>query len=192
MDSFFSEEELQKIGFKSLGRNVQLSRKASIYAPELMEIGDHVRIDDFSFLSGQITLENHIHIAPFCALIGGSEGAGIIMRSYSGLSCHVTVYSISDDYSGEYMTNPTLPSEFTNIHRGLVGIGKYVIVGASSTILPGVDIGEGAAVGAMSLVAKSLPEWKICSGIPARALKDRSKRIIELDQQLLNKNMTFV
>ena len=45
--SFLSKDELTKIGFKKIGKNVFLSRKASIYGPENMEIGNNVRIDDF-------------------------------------------------------------------------------------------------------------------------------------------------
>jgi galactoside O-acetyltransferase len=86
MDSFLGREELDLLGFAAVGEDVLISRKTSIYAPERIRIGDHVRIDDFVFLSGDITLCNHIHIAPFCMLIGGSGGAGIVMRDYSGLS----------------------------------------------------------------------------------------------------------
>lgn len=183
-----SKEELEKIGFKSLGRNVIISKMASIYLPELISIGNNVRIDDFVFLSGDITLGENIHIAPFCTLIGGAGGAGIVMKNYSGLSAHVTIYSISDDYSGEFMTNPTIPSKYRNVVKGRVVLHEYVIVGATSVILPGIEIGEGTAIGAMSMVEKSLPEWKICRGIPARVLKERSKKLIELEQQFLDSN----
>ena len=188
MSSFLSKEELDKIGFKSLGKNVLISKLSGIYSPELISIGNNIRIDDFVILSGDITLENNIHIAPYCALIGGAGGAGIVMKNYSGLSARVTIYSISDDYSGEFMTNPTIPSKYTNVQKGRVVIQKYVIVGATSVILPGVEIGEGTAVGAMSMVINSLPEWKICRGIPARVLKDRSKKLKVLEQQYLDFN----
>jgi len=188
MSSFLSKEELDKIGFKSYGKNVLISKMVSIYLPELISIGDNVRIDDFVILSGEITLGNNIHIAPYSALFGGAGGAGIVMKNYSGLSSRVTIYSISDDYSGEFMTNPTIPSNYTNVKKGKVVIQEYVIVGATSIILPGVEIGEGTAVGAMSMVIKSLPEWRICSGMPARVLKERSRKLKELEQQFLNLN----
>lgn len=181
MSSFLSEEELDKIGFKSFGKNVLISKIASIYMPELISIGNNVRIDDFVILSGEITLENNIHIAPYSALFGGDGGAGIVMKNYSGLSSRVTIYAISDDYSGEFMTNPTIPCNYTNVKKERVVIHKYAILGATSVVLPGVEIGEGTAVGAMSMVMKSLPEWRICSGIPARVLKDRSKKLKELN-----------
>lgn len=186
--SSLSKEELDKIGFKSLGKNVLISKMANIYLPELINIGNNVRIDDFVLLSGDITLGNNIHIAPYCALFGGSSDDGIVMKNYSGLSAHVTIYSISDDYSGEFMTNPTVPSNYRNVKKGRVIINEHVIVGAASVILPGVEIGAGTAVGAMSLVEKSLPDWKICRGIPARVLKERSKKLIELEQQLSDSN----
>lgn len=188
MSSFLSKEELDKIGFKLLGKNVLISKWVMIYSPELISIGNNVRIDDFVMLSGEITLGNNIHIAPYSELIGGAGGAGIVMKNYSGLSSRVTIYAVSDDYSGEFMTNPTIPSNYTNIKKGRVVINEYVIVGATSVILPGVEIGEGAAVGAMSMVTKSLPEWKICRGIPARALIARSKKLKKLEQQYLDLN----
>lgn len=189
MSTYLCKEDLTAMGFKSLGRDVLISSKASIHAPELMSIGDHVRIDDFTFLSGEITLGCYIHIAPFCVLAGGASGAGIVMKDYSGLSTHVVVYAVSDDYSGDYMTNPTIPAQFTCVRKGKVVLERFVIVGASSVILPGVEIGEGTAVGAMSLVSRSLPDWKICSGNPARALKDRSKGIQVLERRFSEDNL---
>ncbi len=187
MDSFFKRDELDRMGFKSLGKDVQLSRKTSIYAPERIRIGDHVRIDDFVFLSGDIILHNHIHIAPYCMLIGGIGGAGVVMHDFSGLSSRVTVYSISDDYSGEFLTNPTVPDEYLNVFKGKVTIHKYAIVGTTSVILPDVEIGEGAAVGAMSLVSKSLPAWMICAGTPARPVRQRSRGLEKLEQRFSEK-----
>ena len=45
--SFLTQTQLHNLGFKSLGQNVLISDKASIYSPELISIGSHVRIDDF-------------------------------------------------------------------------------------------------------------------------------------------------
>ena len=69
--SFYTDEELKEIGFKSYGKNVLLSRKTSIYGANNISIGNNVRIDDFCILSGNITLGNYIHIASACLLFGG-------------------------------------------------------------------------------------------------------------------------
>ena len=46
-EQFYNREELEEIGFSSIGSNVLISRKASIFAPELVSIGSNVRIDDY-------------------------------------------------------------------------------------------------------------------------------------------------
>lgn len=47
--SFLSESELKTIGFLKYGTNVLVSRKASIYNPEQIVLGDNIRIDDFVY-----------------------------------------------------------------------------------------------------------------------------------------------
>ena len=74
------------------------------------------------------------------------------MADFSGLSSRITIYSSNDDYSGNNMTNPSIPTEFTNVTHADVIIKKHAIIGSGSVILPGVTIEEGAAVGALSLV----------------------------------------
>lgn len=181
--SFYSDEEIRKIGFRSCGENVKISKKASIYGAENMVIGNNVRVDDFCLLSGKITFGNHIHIAAYSALFGGQTG--IEMKDFSGLSSRCVVYAESDDYSGESLTNPTVPKCYSVITTGKVTLGKHVIVGTGSAILPGVTIGDGSAVGSMSLVNQSLAEWGIYVGIPCRFQKSRSTKLLNLETQLL-------
>lgn len=59
--------------------------------------------------------------------------------------------------------------------KGPVRIGKNVSIGANVTILPGVEIGDGATVSAMSLVNKDIPAGEFWGGIPVRQLKRKSK-----------------
>jgi galactoside O-acetyltransferase len=183
--SFLKQSELENMGFKSLGKNVLLSDKASIYNAKNISIGDNTRIDDFSILSageGGIKIGNNVHIACFATIIGKGM---VTMDDYSGLSSRVSVYSSSDDYSGEYMTNPCIPTNFTNtIHKDVV-IGKHVVVGASSVVLPGVKLADCSAVGAMSLVKENVGEFEIVVGIPAIKVKDRKRKILEMELKYL-------
>lgn len=176
-----SPEELGFMPFKHIGEHVLISRKASFYNIREISLGNHVRIDDFCILSGSIMLGNHIHISAHCALYGAMS---IEMKDYSGLSPGCRVFSITDDFSGEHMVGPMVPEELTNVTGGRVIIGKFVQVGAGSMIFPSTQIGEGTAVGAMSLVNRSLPPWGIYAGIPAKHIGDRSKNIIELASKL--------
>ena len=68
-----------------------------------------------------------------------------------------------------------------------VEIGAHCIIGTGSTLLPGVTLGEGCSVGAMSLINKSLPAWGIYAGIPARLLRPRSRKLLELSRELESK-----
>lgn len=181
MTSFYSEEDLKLIGFKSLGKNVLISKKASIYGANNISIGNNVRIDDFCILSGRITIANNVHISAYVGLYAGNKG--IIIEDFVAISGRTLVYAISDDYSGEYLTNPTVPSEYRNVVDTEVIFKKHVLVGAGSLVLPGVVIEEGCSFGAMSLINKSTEPWMIYVGSPIRKLKNRSKKLLELEQK---------
>lgn len=183
MNSFYSTDELAQLGFASVGKNVLVSRKASIYGADKMYIGDNVRVDDFCILSGKIEIGNYVHIAAFSGLWGGN--AGIYLRDFVNISSKNVIYAISDDYSGETMTNPMVSDEFKNVREEKVVLEKHVIIGSGSCILPGVTIETGTAVGSMSLVNRNLESWKICIGVPCRPMKDRKKDLLQLEKELL-------
>jgi dTDP-4-amino-4,6-dideoxy-D-glucose acyltransferase len=185
--AFLKPEVLRHMGFKHLGKDVLISDKASIYNPENISIGDYSRIDDFAILSGsQIDIGRYVHIACHTSIIG----KGIVtMEDYSGISSRVAIYSSSDNYNGEYMTNPCIP-EFVEGNRiratyhSSVHLGKHVVIGTGSTILPGVQLEHGCAVGAMTLVNKSFDKDSIIIGIPCRKVGDRKKVIHSLEKYL--------
>lgn len=180
--AWLTRSEIQILGFAAVGENVYLSNKASFYNCPNIHIGDNVRIDDFCVLSageGGIHIGCFVHIAVFCSLIG--QGA-ITLSDFSGLSSRVSLYSSNDDYSGKSLTNPMLPEEFTNVKSAAVYLGRHVIVGSNSIILPGIRIEEGSAIGALSLVTKNCAEFGIYSGVPARRVKSRARDLIDKEK----------
>lgn len=181
MSNFYTIEELENMGIKKIGNNVLISKKASIYSPENIKIGNNVRIDDFCILSGNIEIGNYVHISAYVALYGK---LGIKINDFCGCSARCTIYSASDDFSGEYMISPMVPTELTNVTGGQVVLEKYVQLGANTIVMPEVTIKEGSAVGAMSFVNKNLDEWGIFAGIPCKKLKNRKKDIIELSKKI--------
>ena len=185
MSSFYSAEELKAIGFASVGEDVSVSRLAAIYSPQKISLGNHVRIDDFVFLSGGAGVEigDYVHVAVHASLYGKF---GIKIGNYVNISGKVTIFSNSDDYSGEYMTGPLLGDEFIHDIGGPVVLEDHVIIGAGSLVLPNVVLAEGTAVGAMSLIKKSTEPFSMYAGIPARKIKERSRRLKVLEKQFLN------
>lgn len=173
MNSFYTREELASLGLKSYGKNVLISKKCSIYTPQNVHIGNNVRIDDFCILSGTITLGDCVHVSAYSALYGSQ---GIVFRNHSGCSARTTIYSAMDDFSGEYLIGPMHPEYLTNVKGGEVIISEFVQIGANCVVFPNLTIGEGAVIGAMSLVRESVAPWTINVGIPLRVIKQRSNK----------------
>ena len=181
--AYLNEQQLIDMGFKSLGRNVKISDKASIYDAEQIKIGDNSRIDDFCVISGRVTIGRNVHIAVFCNIAGGK--AGITICDFSGFSYGCHVFSQSDDYTGKTLVGPTVPDKYKKYFKQAVIIGRHSIIGANSLIFPGVILAEGTSVGALSMVKRSTQEWSIYVGIPARRLKSRKKDLLKLEKLYL-------
>lgn len=184
--TFLTEKQLNEMGFAALGSNVLISDKASIYGAQRIKIGNNVRIDDFCVLSsgeGGIEIGDFIHIAVFSSLIGAGK---ITLSDFVNISSRVSIYSSNDDYSGQYMTNPIVPAEYTNVTHADVKLGKHVIIGSGCVVLPGVTLHEGAAVGALSLVTKDCDEFGIYIGSPAKKIKNRKRDLLALERNLNN------
>ena len=153
MSNFLSEKELAELGLKSYGKDVLVGRHTVFYHPEKLTIGNHVRIDDFTVISGNVTLGDYIHISQFCGLYGGEEG--IVMEDFSTLAAKCSVYAVSDDYLGRSMTYPAVAEKYKPyLLHSRVQIKQNVIIGCGSVVLPGIVIEEGTAVGSMSLCNK--------------------------------------
>ncbi len=182
-DSFYRKSEIKRLGFKSIGENVKISRFARFYGIERISIGNNVRIDDFCILSGEIELRNNIHISAYCALYGAG---GIILNDYSGLSPKCVLLSATDDFSGKFLIGPQNLPDHTNVIIGRVLIEKYCQLGTNTIVLPNVTIEEGSVTGAMSLVKKSLPAWKIYGGNPLKYIRERERDLLRLIDKSTN------
>lgn len=180
-----TEAQIREMGFSSVGKNVLLSDKASFYNCQNICLGDNVRIDDFCVLSageGGIEIGSHIHIAIYSSLVGRGT---IRLGDFANLSSRVSIYSSSDDYSGVAMTNPMVPPEFTKVHHADVTVGRHAIIGPGSVVLPGVTLGEGAAVGALSLVKRDCEAFSIYAGVPAKKIAERKRDLLVLEARFM-------
>lgn len=187
--AMLGREAIEALGFASVGENVQISERASFYGTNRISLGSNIRIDDFCVIAAGlkgIFIGKYVHIAVGSTLIGAGR---ITISDFGGLSSRVSIYSSSDDYSGTSMTNPTVPSEYTGVTHADVFLGKHVIVGSGSVILPGVTLEDGVAVGALSLVHKNCEAFGIYAGNPARRIKGRKRDLLELEQRLMASKM---
>lgn len=185
--AMLSRDEVMRMGFSSVGENVSISDRASFYNCPNIAIGNNVRIDDYCVVAagaGGISIGNYVHIAIYSSLIGAGK---IILSDFSGLSSRVSIYSSSDDYSGAALTNPTVPSQYTNVTSADVYLGRHVIVGSGSVILPGVTLEDGVAIGALSLVCKNCKAFGVYAGSPVRLIKERKRNVLELEKSLIGR-----
>ena len=90
------------------------------------------------------------------------DQGGIEIGDGSLIGHNTTIATLNHDFN---------PDKRANLHPGPVKIGKNVWIGSDSTILPGVEIGDGAIIGAGSIVTKNVPANSIAVGSPARVIK---------------------
>ena len=170
--------------FAAVGDDVMIWAKAQIIGAEHISLGDRVIIDDFVLLMATqpMLIGSFVHIAAATTVMGGGS---FRMEDFATLSGGVRVYTGTDDYLGGSMVNSTVPAPWRVPVRSFVQLGRHSVIGAGSVVLPGVTVGEGAAVGAMSLVSKDCEPWTVYAGSPARPLRARPReRILELEAEL--------
>lgn len=135
-----------------IGHNFETGNKANIR--EFNTIGNHVSIGTMT------SIEHHVKI-------------GNYVRIHS--NAFIPEYTTIEDYAwiGPHvvMTNARYP--LCTQEKDFVGptIQKYAKIGANSTLLPGIIIGENALVGAGSVVTKDVPSKTVVAGNPARVIK---------------------
>lgn len=156
--------------FGSVGEGVLVDRSVRVVNGKNITIGAHTRIDvDTVLVAGHpIEIGKYIHISFACHF--SAAGAPIILEDFASVASRVSIYTATDDFREGYLTNPQVPFEMRNVRTGSVVFRKHAVIGCGGTILPDVELGYGASVGAMSLVSRSVPSGMVYAGIPARQI----------------------
>ena len=169
----------------SMGTNVQIDRNVVFIEPQNIHIGSNVRIDAGCILSAGIGIRigNRVHIGAATHVF--ASGAEVLVDDFCGISSRVSLFTSNEDYSSGYMTNPMVPSRYRRVRTAGIVVGRHAIIGCGSIIMPGVKIGFGASIGAMSFVNKAIPALAIVSGNPPRLIGRRDgDRLLSLEKKL--------
>jgi len=171
--------KLRRLGVTLLGDNIKVSNDCRLYNPKNIILHNNIRIDDFTILSarGKIEVFNYVHIASHCLI---SASTRIECRNFTAIASGCKLFGSTDDYGGNFLTNPTIPRSLVNVKSGDIILEDHVILGSNTIVLPSVVFGEGTSVGAMSLITKSTDSWGIYTGIPAKKLRERNRGCCEL------------
>jgi acetyltransferase-like isoleucine patch superfamily enzyme len=133
----------------------------------LAELGQGSMIDYQTYIRypWKVRIGRGVWINRGCEIYGSMMAgrAQVIIGDHSALAPHVRVLSATHDYA-----QLDLPDRAAS-----VTIGRHVWIGAGATLLPGVNIGDGAVVAAGSVVTRDVAPYTIVAGNPARFLKVR-------------------
>lgn len=156
-------------------KGVKTFEFTKIVGIENIDFGENIIIDDFTLIyaTAPMKIGNYVHIASFASITGG---AALIIEDFVAISQGCRILTGTDDFVEWGFGNSTIDEKYRNTKRKPVKIGKFSIIGANSVVLPGITIGEGATVGAGSVVTKDLEPWGVYIG--NERIKERNKKAV--------------
>src|ERR1700730_4102689 len=128
---YLSPEALSTMPFRSLGHDVIIHERVTLVGIENISIGSHVRIDPDVILlaTGPLIIGCYTHIAPGVFI---AAKAGFEMKNFANIAHGARIYTINDDYSGEYLMGPTIPADLLNLNEGAVLMEEQSGLGAGA------------------------------------------------------------
>lgn len=188
---WLNSEQIREHGFAAVGQNVKIDEDVRFFGTDRISIGDHTRLDAGAELTagdgGGIFIGRHVHLSAGARI--SASGADVEISDFCGLAVGVYITSGTDDYVGGSLTNATVPLDFRGRTVGKVFLDKHVIIGANSVVLPGVTLGFGASVGALTVVRESLKRGAIVYGNPMQkfAFPRDTQSLSQLEEELIQR-----
>jgi acetyltransferase-like isoleucine patch superfamily enzyme len=150
------------------GHGLQIGSGTGFKHLETFDIGDSVFIGAQAFIQGRFDgttiIGNHVWIGPQAYM----DARDLVIEDYVGWGPGAKV--LGSAHTG-------IPADVPIVHTDLeikpVRIGAWADIGTNATILPGVDIGRGAIVGAGAVVTHNVAPFAIVAGVPARFIRFR-------------------
>lgn len=158
---------------KYCGENIKIYDLAKICNPQWAEIDDGCMIFDYAFLDarGGLKIGKCSIFAWHCLIEGGGH---IQIGDRVLIGPGAKLLGSPYNYHGVYVSQ-ALPEEAFSINLGNITIGNDAYICAGAVVLPGVTIGEGAVVGANSVVDRDLKPWTIYHGNPVKKVGERER-----------------
>lgn len=158
---------------KYCGENIKIYDLAKICNPQWAEIDDGCMIFDYAFLDarGGLKIGKCSIFAWHCLIEGGGH---IQIGDRVLIGPGAKLLGSPYNYHGVYVSQ-ALPEEAFSINLGNITIGNDAYICAGGVVLPGVTIGEGAVVGANSVVDRDLKPWTIYHGNPVKKVGERER-----------------
>ena len=101
-------DKLKRVGF-----DVRINELCVISRPELVEMGNHIAIDMWVYISTQLIMGDYIHIAPSVSIIGGAPGK-LTMGNFTNIGSGGRIVCATDDFS-QGLISPVVPIEHRTV-----------------------------------------------------------------------------
>lgn len=162
--------------YRLFGKQIYIGARPNISSEAILDfsgggaitIGNNCDVQSYAIITthcGNIKIGDNFAVAPFSILYGGGGltiGDNVIIAS--------NTIVIPANHNFDRIDIPIKNQESKK--RGIV-IKDDVWIGAGCTICDGVVIGKGCVIGAGSIVTKSLPDYSVAVGMPAKVIKKR-------------------
>ncbi len=185
---YYTDEEIQSMGFRYIGEHVKVARTCIIHDPSEISIGNYSQVQDMCILTGEIIIKEFCDIGSKVHLSGHNT---VVMNDFSAIAENSAIFTESADYSGRSLFGAPIPKSYREDVEGTVILEKFTIVGWGCFVMPNAYLAEGSIIGAMSLAKDKYEPWKIYAGVPAKYLKDRERNIIAEAKRLRNEIHTL-
>jgi len=171
---------LSLAGFKKFGKNSIIKFPFRIWNKDKIEIGDDVFIAENCFFAVSLTFKSQ-KFNPKVKIgnnvrIGGNFILGcinsVIIEDNVIFADRVFVSDHIHDY--ENVRIPILRQELKSKGGILIKSGSFI--GVNAVIMPGVTVGRNSVVGASSVVTKSVPDYAVVAGNPAKIIKQYNRK----------------
>lgn len=156
--------------FAKLGRNVLFEFGVLVFHPENIELGDDVYVGHYAILKGYYRNKMVIGSGTWIGQQAFFHSAGGLTIGHNvGIAPAVRI--ITSLHAEEGIQTPILHSR---IEFAPVVIGDGCDIGIGAIILPGVTLGQGVQVGAGAVVTKSVNDYAVVAGVPAKVMRVRN------------------
>jgi len=164
------QEELQRLETITLGQGCFVAPEAHLFGEpgRGIRIGDGCSIAADVFMHGPITLGRNVSINARANLDGGAEG--IVIGDDTRIAANVSIYAFNHGIAQDRLVREQ------PIHSRGIRIGRDVWIGANAGITDGVTLGDHVVVAMGAVVMRSVPDWAIVAGSPARVMATRDRR----------------
>ena len=165
-----------KSKFKSCGDNVFIGHNVMFARPELVEIGNNVRIDPFTYVGGGLICGDNVQICTHNIFVGRKT---VILEGWNFVAYNCKLITASEDFTGKY--GPVNDFWGSNkVYDENIVFKKYAGVCSGTLVMPGVTLLEGTVFGANSFVGKNhkAKEYELWLGNPLKKNCDRDRNTI--------------